>query len=93
MPGTADDPYWSVDIPGLTEGEAKQLVEWADAKQFGWFGSASAVNPTMFLTLHLDRDSARMLYDGLMRNPETATPEHGLAESIGEWLNRSSDTQ
>jgi hypothetical protein len=89
MPGTADDPYWSVDIPRLTEGEAKQLVEWADATQFGWAGSTSAVNPTMFLTLHLDRDSTRMLYDGLMRTPETATPEHGLAGSIGEWLNRS----
>ena len=34
-----------------------------------------------------------MLYDGLMRNPETATPEHGLAGEIGAWLARSPDNQ
>ena len=89
MPDAADDRYWSVDIPGLTEGEAKQLVEWVKAQQLGWFGSASAVDPGTFLTLHLDRDSARILHDGLMSNPETAT-EHGLAEAIGDWLSRSS---
>jgi hypothetical protein len=92
MPGTADDPYWSVDVPGLTEREAKQLVEWVKAKQFGWFGSASVVDPTTLLTLHLDRDSAQMLYDGLMSKRENATPEHGLAGSIRGWLEGSSDT-
>jgi hypothetical protein len=92
MPGTADDLYWSVDVPGLTEREAKQLVEWVKAKQFGWFGSASVVDPTTLLTLHLDRDSAQMLYDGLMSKRENATPEHGLAASIRDWLEGSSDT-
>jgi hypothetical protein len=93
MSGRTDDHYWSIDVPGLTEGEAKQLVEWIEAKQFGWTGSATVADPTTSLTLHFDRDSARMLYDGLMSNPETATPEHGLAEIVRDWLNRPSVTQ
>ena len=84
----ADDQYWSMDVPGLTEAEAKELLEWVEAKQLGWFGSASAVDPASFLTLHLDRDSAQMIYDGLMSNPATA--QQGLAGTIGEWLSRSS---
>jgi hypothetical protein len=86
----ADDRYWSIDVPGLTEAEAKELLEWVEAKQLRWFGSASAVDPASFLTLHLDHDSAQMIYDGLMSNPATATPKHGLAVTIGEWLSRSS---
>jgi hypothetical protein len=82
-----------VDIPGLTESEARQLEEWVEGKNFGWFGSASTVDPTVFLTLHLDRDSAQMVYDGLMRNPATATPEDGLAGDIGKWLRASSKSE
>jgi hypothetical protein len=90
MTAPADDHYWSVDIHGLTEGEAKQVVEWVEANKLGWFGSAEALDPRMSLTLHLDRDSVQMLYDGVMSNPETATPEHGLAGALAEWLDWSS---
>ena len=84
--GVEGGPYWSVDVPGLTEGEAKQLVAWVTARQLGWFGSATAVDPATFLTLHLDRESARTLLDGLMSQPHTAGAEHGLAEHLAEWL-------
>ena len=93
MPSNADHHYWSIDIPGLSEDEANQLVEWAESNDLGFHGSADALDPATVLTLHLDTDSARMLYDGLMSNPETATPEYGIAGIIGEWLNRASDTQ
>jgi hypothetical protein len=79
-----------VEVPGLTEEEAKQLAEFAQTKQLGWFGSADLVDPAAALTLHLDRDSAQMLYDGLMNNPATATPEHGLTAVIREWLDSGS---
>jgi hypothetical protein len=93
MPDSADNHYWSVDIPGVAEAEAKQLLEWVEANQLGWSGSASAIDPTTSLTLHLDRESTQMLYDGVMSNPETATPEHGLAGILREWLDWSSRTQ
>jgi hypothetical protein len=32
-----------------------------------------------------------MLYDGLMSNPATATPEHGITAAIGEWLDSGSE--
>jgi hypothetical protein len=86
MPSSADDRFWSVEVPGLSEGEAKQLAEFARTNQLGWFGSATLIDPGHALTLHLDRDSARLVYDGLMSNPGTATPEHGLAAVIRDWL-------
>jgi hypothetical protein len=82
----ADERFWSVEVPGLTEDEAGRLAAFAKARELGWFGSADLIDPAGFLTLHFDRDSAQMVYDGLMANPETASPEHGLAGVIREWL-------
>lgn len=83
-----DDPYWSLDIPGLTEDQAEQLLATVKEEQFGWFGSGTASDPSIWLTLHLDRATAQMLYDALMSNPET---ERGLAEPIGEWLQQATN--
>ena len=59
-----------------------------------WASSAKGrLSTRAWLTLHLDRHSAQMIYDALMGNPATATPEHGLAEVIGEWLSPSSETR
>ena len=88
-----DGRYWSLDAPGLTEEQAKQLLDEVKEQQFGWFGSGIAVDPSAWLTLHLYRASAEMLYDGLMSSAETATPEHGLAGDIGAWLRLSADAE
>ena len=82
-----------MDVPGLTEAQAQQLVEWVETQEVGQFGKGTALDPRAWLTLHLDRHSAQMIYDALMGNPATATPEHGLAEVIGEWLSPSSETR
>jgi hypothetical protein len=86
----ADERFWSVEVPGLSKEEAGQLAAFARTRELGWFGSADLIDPGAFLTLHLDRDSAQMVYDGLMANPATATPEHGLAGAIREWLDSGS---
>jgi hypothetical protein len=96
VPGmpAADDAryYWGIDIPGLTEDEAKRLAEWADTNQIGRSGPAIICDPAFSLTVSLDRASAQMLYDGLMSNPETASAEHGLAGEISDWLDWSRET-
>jgi hypothetical protein len=86
-----DDPYWSLDIPGLTEAQANQLLDRIREKHLGSFGFGTAIDPAAWLTLHLDRASVQMLYDGLMSNPETATPDHGLAGDLGAWLRSQTD--
>lgn len=47
-------PYWSVDLPGLSRSSAEQLLQIAE--QEGLSTSGLLVDPTLFLTLHMDSD-------------------------------------
>jgi hypothetical protein len=81
-----DDPYWSVDIPGLREEEARQLLQWASANRAGWFGNGTAVDPREWLTLNLDRESVQMLLDALRAAPNLAPGADAMAEDFADWL-------
>jgi hypothetical protein len=84
-------PYWSVDLPGLDEKEANDLL--ALAEQAGIGSGGSTVNPGLFLTVHLDADTvkslARVLNDactGKMVDAEAAEEVSGLSEILQEWI-------
>ncbi len=82
-------PYWSLDIPGLGEAEAREVLALAIKQGLTPFGDV--VDPRMFLTLHLDRDSVAALAAAVARARLTASGEEsvilaGLAEVFEEWL-------
>lgn len=77
------DRYWSVDVPGLTEDQASQLVEWVKEMQFGWFGNAIAADPEKWYSMTLDPDTARTVLEGLRR---AGTTDNAVAEDLAEWL-------
>ncbi|MCU1526948.1 MAG: hypothetical protein JWP75_711 [Frondihabitans sp.] len=56
-------PYWSIDIPGLTEREARSVVE--HLPTLGIEGEGIMVDPRFFVTVHLDRDSAQAILEAL----------------------------
>jgi hypothetical protein len=89
IPGTDYDRYWSVDIPGLTELEAHRLLRWVETESVGWHAKGTALDPRVFLTLHLDRASVQMLYDDMMRSPVRSAP--GIAEELEGWLASTAD--
>jgi hypothetical protein len=86
MPAGSEDPYWSLDVPGLTEAEARQIVEWVKVSGAGWFGKESPLDPRDWLTLHLDRESAQTLHAALTDPREPNSSGRGLTEAIGKWL-------
>jgi hypothetical protein len=88
MSAPSEGQYWSLDIPGLTEAEARQLAEWVEANRAGWFGKASALDPRETLTLHLDRDSVEALHEAFESARESGG--QGLREVIAAWLEWSS---
>lgn len=45
-------PYWSVDIPGLNQAEAEELLTIVERTGIG--NGGTAVDPAFFLTLSLD---------------------------------------
>jgi hypothetical protein len=65
--------YWSVDIPGLTEPRAAQLLAIVRAAGIEAV-NGSAVDPSRWLTLHLDRSSVEALARAL---------------AVVSWLNRA----
>jgi len=66
-------------------------VEWVEANSAGWFGRASALDPRDWLTLHLDRESAKTLHAALTGAHEPDGTSQGLVEAIHEWLQWSAD--
>jgi hypothetical protein len=83
-----EDAYWSIDIPGLTESQADELLALARANDFG---DGVAVGPREWLTMHLDRGSVQTLLDALLRHAEAGADVGGLAEEMQEWLGTASD--
>ncbi len=88
-------PYWSVDIPGLSQTEAQKVLTMAAQAGIGIGGSL--VDPALFLTLILDRDtvvSFTRIFDliHLSLGPESKEDKMIVAsiiEVMNEWLDAS----
>ncbi|MFE5570658.1 hypothetical protein ACFQ68_37085 [Amycolatopsis japonica] len=74
---------WSIDLPDLTADEASQAV--SAIKGRGLASDPLLVDPAVFLTLHLDRESVETLLTGLAAGPANAV-SNSLKESFEEWL-------
>jgi hypothetical protein len=86
-------PYWSVDLPGLSRSSAEQLLQ--VAQQEGLSVSGSLVDPALFLTLHIDRETVDAVCAALSRIdwPDAVAGQpvsaivNGFRELLQEWLN------
>jgi hypothetical protein len=83
--------YWSLDVPGLTRGQAVEVRSFL--KDSGISDFATAVDPGEFLTLHLDRDTVRSLLravdqqrSSVAGSPDEAAALDGLLEALTDWL-------
>lgn len=84
----ADDdfPYWGIDIPGLRESQAADVASLIRQSETGT--EPILVDPKLWLTLHLDRETVEAMRAALMstgRSMITAS----LIESLDEWLDWS----
>ncbi|MET9592317.1 hypothetical protein ABZY45_15385 [Streptomyces sp. NPDC006516] len=82
----ADFPYWSIDMPGLDERRAVELA--GLVRQSGAGIEPTLVDPMLWLTLHLDRETVEVVRDALASAPTTAVTA-SLVESFDEWLDQS----
>ena len=80
---TPEDRYWAVDLPGLTEGGAAAILE--AAKRLNLIGP-SALDPTTFLTVAMDRDTVVGLATALRRAPESNDVVTGVLEVFDAWI-------
>jgi hypothetical protein len=92
---TSDWHYWSLDLPGLTEAQAADLLGTAQGKGLA---EGSIVDPRRFLTLHMDRVTVECLRDALKvasnvpgLSSDTARVCAGMMEDFSEWLEKTSD--
>ncbi len=78
------DPYWSVDLPGLSEDGARAVVEFARQRPevFG----PSACDPRQFLILGLDHTTVRSVADAVRHSPRRDEIAESLLEVLDEWL-------
>jgi hypothetical protein len=89
-------PYWSVDIPGMSRGQAEELLDLA--VKVGMSFGGTAVDPSDFLTLQLDRTTVESLYLALspVEGHSTSTWDEqisaGVREILKEWLDGLPDT-
>ncbi len=81
----ADSPthYWSVEIPGLTQEQARWVQERISSDPYRL--QAELVDPGSFLTVHLDVESARTIRDSLASR-DIEGVAGGLQEIINDWL-------
>lgn len=81
-------PYWGIDIPGLRERQAFDVANLIRQSDTGMV--PSLVNPKLWLTLHLDRETVEAMRDALMSAERTIVTT-SLIESFDEWLDWSAD--
>lgn len=80
------DGYWSIDFIGVDEEKASAIVE--QVVEFGLATSATAADPDLFLTLHLDADTALALDAALAASSprgDTTRVIDSLREAISHW--------
>jgi hypothetical protein len=80
---------WALDVPGLSRAQADELVSFI--KDSGVSDFATAVDPTAFLTLHLDRETAASLLHAISRGGNSdrssgSVDLAGLSEVLSDWL-------
>jgi hypothetical protein len=73
--------YWGIDLPGLTEPQAADLLAAAKQKSWGEFGYL--VDPSTSLTLHLDRGSVEILLSALQNVAAVGLPEENTVFAAG----------
>lgn len=84
------DMYWSVVVPGMTEEQADWLLSEGGKGPHGLLGSV--VDPTYFLSLHIDRHSAEVLKEALLllesgsAGTEAKGIGRGLREAVDDWI-------
>jgi hypothetical protein len=91
--------YWAIDLPGLDQEKAKQLLE--EAENRGWSFGGSIVDPNKWLTRSIDQPTVRGLIDVLKpalaelageADPNLRPPEdslvaaQGVLEDLQEWM-------
>lgn len=83
--------YWSVDVPGLDAAGAAELA--AHARQLPGVSGPSGVDPDVWLTQHLDRDTVAMLLRALTAalatgglNSDEGWEVGQLADDLQGWL-------
>ena len=90
-------PYWSVDLPGLSRSSAEQLLQVAQHE--GLSVSGSLVDPALFLTLHVDRETVDAVCAALSRvdwpdavaGQQVSAIVNGFRELLQEWRNDALD--
>jgi hypothetical protein len=92
------DRYWSIDLPGLNQDQAEELIGIAERAGMLSYGG-SVVDPGRFLTFHLDKETV----DSLRRALAFAQVHHGLSsesdrmivaavlEELDEWFELTID--
>jgi hypothetical protein len=83
------DSYWSVDIPGLTEGQAKAIAD--NSEGLGYFGTGHAVDPHRWLTMHMDRWTVEFLERAVndLLKRDVLAEGGGLLETYRGWLQQA----
>ncbi|MFD3557187.1 hypothetical protein ACFWWA_34560 [Streptomyces goshikiensis] len=87
---SADDQefYWGIEIPGLTQRQADELL--SIVRDSGMGLEPILVNPATFLTLHIDRATAKALMAGLI-SAEPNPIVDGVRESVDDWLDSAGE--
>jgi hypothetical protein len=83
-------PYWSVDLPGLTESGAERVVSMAVGE--GLAAQGIVVGPDDAFSVHMDRDTVEAVTEGLRAviGHAELDPEHneivrGFLEILEDW--------
>ena len=90
--GNGSWPYWALDIPGLTQEGAEQLLIAASRAEIGDGGTA--VDPSDFLTFHLDKSTVEGFVeaiDALQPGLESLRERDrwaisGILDAMREWI-------
>lgn len=83
---TSEERYWAVDLPGLSQEDAAQVIR--IARQLNITGP-SALDPKTFLTLSLDRETAARLAAALRRAEQIEETVPAILEELEAWLSYS----
>jgi hypothetical protein len=87
MTAQPDDwQYWAIDLPGLTQVQAEELLGMAEKAGMSFGGTT--VDPSQFLTFHIDRATVESLYNALssIAEDEQGLALSGVREGLKEWL-------
>ena len=73
--------YWGLDFPGMTRAEADALLNREKVRVGGINGLL--VNPSIFLTQHMDKETVEALLSELKRGISEVLPENNSARHPG----------